>query len=1130
MAVTDLLAEFLSPLTEALEDMTVMQDLLSDLGIEVPLTAAHATALAGILPVAGSLAQLDQAAEGGAPLEPEAAAALAATVFQAVSALAAQDADDLRTLPGALSDPATWARVARDLPGHLLLVWLDDFHPVPAAILALGGAVDLVPRGAGQAPRRVLDWNRVGALATNPPAQIAAAWRFGGQDFDADGFLRALAALAHALGLRPRIPTPAPQLLAALADRAADGATTVLQVAPLAGSPAGARTTATIDLVGLSDPGAAGGLSGLALLPTITGTASAALTPAPGITLTVEAAGSASGGAGLAISPAGPARLGQVAGTASLSARLDGARPGGWVLAGAAPAAHLRIDRFAAAARLSVNPDDIGLTLDLADAITLHIAAGDDGLLAAVLGATPVEITGGLTADWTAATGLSLTGGLALDLRIPVGERIGPFEIDSLTLTASAGATGLSAGAAVTGSFEIGPLYLGFDDIGMTIDVTPLPDGQTGNFGPLAVVPAFRPPSGYGAALDFAPISGGGHVQKFDTEYRGALALQFESFGLSAFAILNTRLPGGQPGFSCAASVFASFNLPLAAGFFLTGVGGMLGINRTVDTDALREVLFDGRLDDLLFPADPIAAAPRILQDMATILPAQPGQHFFGPVARIAWGQPRLIHVTLGVIIEVGQDVRLVVLGGVRMVLPTEDQALVVMNLQFMGEIDFAEGRIDFDATLEGSRVLTFTISGDCAIRTGWGPGITQIASLGGLHPGYPRPSNLPDLRRLSAGFGKPGDSVRLTIAAYFAQTLTSVQFGARATLFAQGPKFPVLGRVSAEGSIGFDALIRFNPFSFVVAVDGGLSLMVDGKVKAALYFAITLSGPNPFHLSGEVWVKVCGVKVRFSVTHTFGNRQSAPDVTASAVDLLRAAVQAAAAFEAGGTGTGAVTFRTGAGTEGLLDPLGPLRLTQGAVPLDLRIDRLGEALVRGPRTLDLAVWDAAGAAVPSAPVTGEFVRGHFFALSAADRLRAPVFETHAAGLSFSATGFAATGAVMSADYAYEVIEIGAAPEPAAPNRSLFLPGADIGRLSGQFDTGRLRAPGQGIAALHVADAVHATAPGYMRASDILQAPAPGGRGLVPPPAAAALSAAPVRLIDTQMTLNAQVADYLSAA
>ena len=120
----------------------------------------------------------------------------------------------------------------------------------------------------------------------------------------------------------------------------------------------------------------------------------------------------------------------------------------------------------------------------------------------------------------------------------------------------------------------------------------PNDDGALGRFD---IVFGLKLPTAYAVALDAAPITGGGFLDSRDNEYRGALALKFETFGFAAFAILNTKLPGGVPGFSFVASIFGDFVLPLGYGFFLTGLGGVIGINRTVNTDALRQVLYRRR-------------------------------------------------------------------------------------------------------------------------------------------------------------------------------------------------------------------------------------------------------------------------------------------------------------------------------------------------------------------------------------------------------------------------------------------------------------------------------------------------------------------------------------------------------
>ena len=114
-------------------------------------------------------------------------------------------------------------------------------------------------------------------------------------------------------------------------------------------------------------------------------------------------------------------------------------------------------------------------------------------------------------------------------------------------------------------------------------------------------------------------------------------------------------------------------------------------------------------------------------------------------MAKIAWGTPTLIEGKLGVILEIGRQVRhLMILGSITSMLPVKDAAIVVLNLDFIGSIDFATGAIAFDATLIKSRILSLADRwrGCPAHRLGseCGPG----ASVGGLHPQFPIPRKLP--------------------------------------------------------------------------------------------------------------------------------------------------------------------------------------------------------------------------------------------------------------------------------------------------------------------------------------------------------------------------------------------------
>lgn len=653
-----------------------------------------------------------------------------------------------------------------------------------------------------------------------------------------------------------------------------------------------------------------------------------------------------------------------------------------------------------------------------------RIDVSDDGFLGAIV-PEPIEVeVGSVIMGWRAGRGVYFDGGTNVMITVPLDVELGPIQLHEAVLIVD-WSNDVSVSLLLTADAQLGPLFAYVERTGLVVRVSESPD-NTGLLGQYDLDFSFQAPSGYAIELDAAPIKGGGFISINGSEYRGALALKFQQWGFSAFGILNTELPNNRPGFSFAASIFGEFSLPLGYGFFLTGLGGVIGINRTVDTQALRDVLYEGRLDNILFPADPIANAATILDDMGAILPAREGQHVFGPVARIGWGQPVLIEVRLGVVLEVGDEIRVLLLGGVGIKLPTKEAALVDINSSFFGVIDFAAETIEFDASLVGSRILSFVITGDCAIRTGWAPRLQHVASFGGLHPQYPKPSNLPDLSRLSISFGS--NNPRITLSAYQAITTNSFQFGSRADLYAKGPKIWLVGRLAAEGEIFFDALIYFNPFQFDVMLGGGLRLLVDGDVQAGLGFSLRLRGPNQFIINGKVWITVFGIDVDFRIDHTWGTPQNLPIETVSAIELLRNAIEQTGVLEVvqPNSRTAGVSFLTHSDVENLIDPLGGVRFIQSAMPLDVTIEKIGEAQVVGQRRLDLVVTGKDNALLDVQPETADFVRAHFFETSDDEKLRVAAFETYKAGFELSSDSlFGPTDKAIEEVYSYEYIEIG---------------------------------------------------------------------------------------------------------
>lgn len=681
----------------------------------------------------------------------------------------------------------------------------------------------------------------------------------------------------------------------------------------------------------------------------------------------------------------------------------------------------------------------------------LHVVvdASSDGLLGTILGG-PIEVVAGdLLLGWRSGRGLYFEGGTGISVTIPIDKQIGPFHLYDIGIALDWKDAFTGTGT-VTADARLGPLYAYVEGLGLTATLVPKPNND-GALGKFDIVFGLKLPTAYAVALDAAPITGGGFLAVMDNEYRGALALKFETFGFAAFAILNTKLPGGRPGFSFVASIFGDFVVPLGYGFFLTGLGGVIGINRTVNTDALRQVLYEGELDSILFPADPIINAVSILDNMAAIFPAREGQHAFGPMARIAFSKPPLITGKLGIVLEVGREFRLLILGAIGSHLPKADAPLVVLEVTFFGEVDFGRGTISFDATLQNSRILAWSVSGDMAARTGWAPRIDHVISFGGLHPRYPRPSNLPDLRRMSINFGT--NNPRVTLWAYAAVTLNSLQFGAGGDLYAKGPKIPFVGRLAAEGHAYFDALVYFNPFAFEAALGGSLSLLVDGDVVLGLGFDLRLTGPNEFVIDGKVWATVCGIDVDFSIHHRWGDRRELPNAVADPIAVLRDAIAAAQTLEpiAAATLSDGVRFASpppGEESSRPTSPVGGLRFSQRAMPLAITIEKIGEADIVGvARKFDLAVF-AGETAIDSNAARLDFVRGHFWKTSEGERLRAPAFEQHKSGFEIASGDKLAVDVSKAIDveYGYEYVMVGDEAEPDASPVLTFavLPGTTI--------------------------------------------------------------------------------------
>lgn len=626
----------------------------------------------------------------------------------------------------------------------------------------------------------------------------------------------------------------------------------------------------------------------------------------------------------------------------------------------------------------------------------------DDALLQRVLGEEiAVEFDVEALADRSG--GFRFKDGTSLRVNLPIrGLPTGPFELQLVTLGVEPkdGFARVEIELSLSAGVDLGPFKGSVERIGARLAIT-VANGDT--------TLGFKAPTGMGLQLDAGPVKGGGYLS-FDPdlgEYKGALELKLASIGVKALGMLNTKRPGNQ--WSLLLLLFGEFPpIQLSWGFVLTGVGGLLGVQHTADTNAMAQRLGDGGLDAVLFPKDVAANAPQIFDTLNALFPFAPGGFVIGPMLEVGWGTPTLVAVRLGILIEAGQ---VAMIGQLAVqVPPLVDKQLAILRLQidFVGVIVFDPLKIGFDGRLRDSRVGFITLTGQFCFRAAFGDKPTFLLSAGGFHPRFADvPADVPQpFERIGAGFSI--GIVGVSIKGYFAVTSATVQTGCEVKAWAD------VGVASFEAGLGFDAICYLSP-KFYFEVD----FCAWAHAEAfGIGFGVSLSGmlkgPGRWRIRGvgEVDLGWFGsVSVEFD--ESWGEDRDVARVSRSALAALReeAAKRDNWSVQLPSDGEHYVTVTGADGKEGdpLGHPLAALVFTQRTLPLNRRLDRLGEADVEGPRTLGIGGLTFNGSAVPGIsrePAREHFAAAQFFALSSDEKLSMPSFERMDAGERLGADTF----------------------------------------------------------------------------------------------------------------------------
>ncbi len=746
---------------------------------------------------------------------------------------------------------------------------------------------------------------------------------------------------------------------------------------------------------------------------------------------TVHTVSNFSAGLSATVTPPFTINLHPASGTADLTLQLGlkGQKPGtdpmillgetgGSALQAQSISGSLEIDTSLGAAGGAVVPQ-INLSLDQGKLI-IDFSKGD-GFIQKLLSGVNMEADFSVSGSWNPTDGLRLAGQAGVEILIPLHIDLSVVIINGLyfSITFSTNPP-VQIGLTTQLTANLGPLVATVDHMGVNINILFPPDGK-GRLGLADIDFAFAPPKGVGLAVNTGLITGGGYLylDSAKGEYYGALELEFtDLFSLKAVGIINTKMPDGTPGFSLLIIITADFiPIQLGFGFTLNGVGGLLGLNRTMDVDALKEGVKTGAIQSVLFPQDIIANIDKIVSDLEQIFPAYDGHFIVGPMGELGWAD--IITLEIGILIEI-PDPKIAILGVLKALIPSEDAPLLRIQVNFLGLIDFGNQLILFNASLYDSNLLVFTLTGDMAFRLCWGDHPYFLLSVGGFNPAFKdAPPDLQNMARLGISLLN-NDYIQLSVTCYFAVTSNSVQFGANAQLYAG------VGALNIYGQLGFDVLFQFDPFKFAAGINVTLALRSGDSVIMGISVNGQLTGPAPWYVHGDAsYTYIITISVSFS--HGWGD--PGPDQSQNKIDIL-ALLNTAIADNRNwrvilpDNNSQHVSIKSidPGTTDPVIHPFGTLTFSERIVPLGIDITRFGNDLPLNANHFDIVASDPG---ITTVAATDEFAAANFFDLTDDQKLSRNSFDPMTSGFSVTSASNLITSAAISEDVDYKLSYLG---------------------------------------------------------------------------------------------------------
>jgi hypothetical protein len=627
---------------------------------------------------------------------------------------------------------------------------------------------------------------------------------------------------------------------------------------------------------------------------------------------------------------------------------------------------------------------------------------GADGFLKTIASAIDLETAFDLGFGFSSQHGIYFHGSAALEIKLPVHVSLGPIEFSGLLLSLGIQGNKFPIGIAGDIKAALGPLNAVVEQIGIKA-IIEVPDNKKGNLGPVDFSLGFQPPKGVGLSLDVGVVKGGGYLF-FDfekEEYAGALELAvMDIVTVKAIGLVTTRMPDGSKGFSLLIIVSAEFTgIQLGFGFTLNGLGGLLGLNRTMQLEVIATGVRTGGINSIMFPKDIIANAQRIISDLRTYFPPQEDRFLIGLMAKIGWGTPTLASLSFGLIVEIPPG-KIAILGILKVALPAEDAPLIVIQVNFIGAIEPDKDRLWFFAELFESRVLFIAIEGGMGLLVAWGDDANFVLSVGGFHPRFnPPPLPFPVPKRVALDILNTPLS-RIRVEGYFAVTSNTVQFGARVELRLG------LDEIGIFGQVAFDALFQFSPFYFIIEISGSVELKVFGIGLFSIRLDFSLEGPTPWRAHGTGTLSLLFFDVSADFDITWGDKK---DTTLPPIEVMPLLVGEFNKIEnwraeLPKNNNLLVSLRALEETAGLvLHPVGALVISQRGVPLDLDIAKVGSQKVADAKRF--SVNSNTTGLDKNGDRQEPFALGQFLDLANDEKLSRKAYEKKNSGLKLSVAG-----------------------------------------------------------------------------------------------------------------------------